>query len=425
MKSRTKVESNAIDIIRLIVDKSDKLLPDPTFGDKGISTDGCILLYKNSETDKAENFLREIKIQIKGRTDKTKSKTHLCQTKIKETVEVKDLENYSRFGGAVFFFVYFDKEFNDHSVYYSVLMLVKIKSYLSIAQRAHSKGVPITFDRLIEDGDTIFNICAQFYQEQKRQGFGDGQVLEHIVSWKDLKGETTLSATAVGVSNEMDFLRRIARGDIYFYTKIGDSNTYGYIPETGMRYPRDVRYPGRLQLLLGDDYAVVEEGCNGRTTIHDDPIDGWKNGRDHLKPCLNSHKQVDIVILMLGSNDLKATFHLTAEQIAEGAGELVDVIQSFTAEKQGFVPKIILVSPPEIGTGIRTSPFYGAFFEEAIAESKRFLEYYKAVADAKGCIFFNAAEHIYPSEVDSLHLTPEGHKVLAEKLSEIVKGISG
>ena len=177
-------------------------------------------------------------------------------------------------------------------------------------------------------------------------------------------------------------------------------------------------------MLLGDDYTVVEEGCNGRTTIHDDPVDGWKNGMDYLKPCLNSHKPVDIVIMMLGSNDLKATFQLTAEQIAEGAGELVDVIQSFTAEKQGFVPKIILVSPPEIGTGIRTSPFYGAFYENAITESKRFPECYKAVADARGCIFFNAAEYIYPSEVDSLHLTPEGHKVLAEKLSEIVMGTS-
>ena len=90
---------------------------------------------------------------------------------------------------------------------------------------------------------------------------------------------------------------------------------------------------------------------------------------------------------------------------------------------QGFVPKIILVSPPEIGKGIKTSPFFGAFYEDAIEESKRFPECYKAVAEAKGCIFFNAAAHIYPSEVDSLHLTPEGHKVLAEKLCAIVKEI--
>lgn len=203
----------------------------------------------------------------------------------------------------------------------------------------------------------------------------------------------------------------------------GDSNTFGYIPETGMRYPRDVRYPGKLQALLGDEYAVIEEGCNGRTTIHDDPIDGWKNGLDYLKPCLNSHKPVDIVILMLGSNDLKATFHLGAKEIADGVAVLVDVIKSFTEEKQGFIPKIILVSPPEIGKGIRTSPFYGAFFEEAVEESKKFPEYYRAVAEEYGCVFFNAAEYIYPSEVDSLHLTPEGHKVLAEKLYETVKNI--
>ncbi len=202
----------------------------------------------------------------------------------------------------------------------------------------------------------------------------------------------------------------------------GDSNTFGYVPETGMRYPRDVRYPGRLQMLLGDDFSVIEEGCNGRTTIHDDPVDGWKNGLDYLRPCLNSHKPVDIVILMLGSNDLKATFHLTAQEIADGAGVLVDVIREFTAEKQGFVPKIILVSPPEIGEGIKSSPFYGAFYEEAVAESKKFPECYRRVAEEKGCIFFDAAKVVKPSPVDSLHLTPEGHEMLAMGLYDVVKG---
>ena len=201
----------------------------------------------------------------------------------------------------------------------------------------------------------------------------------------------------------------------------GDSNTYGYDPRTGFRYGEDIRWTCRLAALLGDEYRIVEEGCNGRTTIHDDPIDGWKNGLDYLKPCLNSHKPVDIVILMLGSNDLKATFHLTAKEIADGAAVLVEVIRSFTKEKQGFIPRIILVSPPEIGKGIRTSPFYGAFYEEAVEESKKFPECYRAVADKYGCVFFNAADHIYPSETDSLHLTPEGHKVLAEKLCEVIR----
>ncbi len=203
----------------------------------------------------------------------------------------------------------------------------------------------------------------------------------------------------------------------------GDSNTYGYIPGSGGRYTRDVRYPGRLQMLLGDDYNVIEEGCSGRTTLYDDPIDGWKNGMDYLKPCIYSHRPIHIVILMLGSNDLKATFHLTAEQMAQSAGKLVDVIKSFTEEKQEFIPKIILVSPPEIGKNIRTSPFYGGFVEDAIEESKRFQKFYKIVAAEKGCIFFDAAKYIYTSDTDSLHLEPEGHEILADELYHVIKNI--
>ena len=203
----------------------------------------------------------------------------------------------------------------------------------------------------------------------------------------------------------------------------GDSNTYGYNPRTGLRYPEEIRWTGLLSSHLGNGYRVIEEGCNGRTTVHDDPIDGWKNGLDYLKPCLHSHKPVDIVIMMLGTNDLKSVFDLSAEQIAEGAGVLVDTIQKFTLEKYGYQPKIVLISPPEIGSGIRTSPFYGSFLEDAIDRSRQFPRYYKEVADRYGCVFFNAAEWIRPSEVDSLHLDPEAHRILAEKLSEVIKGM--
>ena len=173
-------------------------------------------------------------------------------------------------------------------------------------------------------------------------------------------------------------------------------------------------------MILGDEYNVIEEGCSGRTTLYDDPIDGWKNGMDYLLPCLYSHRPIDIMILMLGSNDLKLTFHLTAEQIAESAGKLVDAVKSFTAEKQEFVPKIILVSPPEIGKDIRTSAFYGAFDEGSIEESKRFPEFFRKIANQRDCIFFDAAKYIYPSEEDSLHLTPEGHITLAKELAKVV-----
>ncbi|MBQ9333845.1 MAG: SGNH/GDSL hydrolase family protein [Lachnospiraceae bacterium] len=203
----------------------------------------------------------------------------------------------------------------------------------------------------------------------------------------------------------------------------GDSNTYGYIPETGMRYPRNIRYPGVLQELLGSEYAVIEEGCNGRTTIYGDSNEEWKTGLDYLKPCLNSHKPIDVVVMMLGSNDLKTFFDLTAEKIAYGAGVLVDVIQSFMPEKQGYVPKILLISPPEIGPDIKSSPFYGEFDERSIEESKRFPELFRALAEEKGCLFLNAAEYISPSTFDSLHLTPESHRILAEKVAKVIKTI--
>lgn len=203
----------------------------------------------------------------------------------------------------------------------------------------------------------------------------------------------------------------------------GDSNTYGYDPRTGLRYPDGVRWTGLLARGLGDGYKVIEEGCNGRTTVFDDPFEGWKNGLDYLKPCLNSHKPVDIVILMLGSNDLKETFHASAADIAGGAELLVRTIKEFTEVKQGFVPEIILVSPPEIGLGIKESPFYGAFLENAIARSKEFPRYYREVAERQGCVFVNAAEAVRPSVIDSLHLDPEGHEALAERLIDCVRGL--
>lgn len=201
----------------------------------------------------------------------------------------------------------------------------------------------------------------------------------------------------------------------------GDSNTYGYNPADGFRYPEDIRWTGILQKMLGAEYKIIEEGCNGRTTIFDDPIEGWKNGRDYLKPCLNSHKPIDYIIMMLGSNDLKDTFHASAMDIAAGAGVLIKDIIDFTEVKQGYVPNIILVAPPEIGEGIAASPFYGRFYEDAIERSKEFPKFYKKIAEKYGCIFVDAASHIKPSAIDSLHISPEGHRKLAEVFYEVIK----
>jgi len=200
----------------------------------------------------------------------------------------------------------------------------------------------------------------------------------------------------------------------------GDSNTYGFNPENGLRYPSDVRWTGRLQRLLGEDYVVVEEGCNGRTTVFEDPMEGWKKGIDYLRPCLNTHKPVDIVILMLGTNDLKELFLANAEDVAGGVEQLIEIIQTFTVEKQGFAPKVILVSPPEIGEGVCDGAFSSSFGVRAVQESRKLAGYYKKVAEQYGCLFLNAAQHIRPSAADHVHLAPEGHEILAEMMNILI-----
>ncbi len=102
----------------------------------------------------------------------------------------------------------------------------------------------------------------------------------------------------------------------------GDSNTWGYDPATGGRFPRPQRWPSVLQRELGADFEVIAEGLNGRTTVHDDPIEPYRCGADALPPCLMSHAPVDLVILALGCNDLKKRFSVSAFDIAEGAGRL-------------------------------------------------------------------------------------------------------
>lgn len=201
----------------------------------------------------------------------------------------------------------------------------------------------------------------------------------------------------------------------------GDSNTFGYDPTNGLRYPRAIRWTGVLQKLLGENYQVISEGCNGRTTIYDDPLEGWKNGLDYLKPCLNSHKPLDWVVMMLGSNDLKTCFHASADDIAKGASILVDTIQTFTAEKQGFVPKILLLSPPEIGPAISESPFRFAFDESAITRSKAFAPAFQKIAEAQKCYYLNVANVATASTWDSLHLTPEAHQSLAEAVAQKIR----
>ncbi len=198
----------------------------------------------------------------------------------------------------------------------------------------------------------------------------------------------------------------------------GDSNTWGWNPTTEDRYPYDVRWPGVLQAELGKDYRVIEEGLNGRTTVWDDPIEEHKNGKTYLLPCLESHKPIDLVVLMLGSNDLKKRFSLTAYDIAEGAGRLVSMILMSQTGLQGKAPGLLLVAPPPIGD---LEKLGWEIFEGAQAKAKTLSAQFRRVSEQYGCALLDAAAFIEPSPVDGLHLEASEHHKLGQRVAQVIK----
>ncbi|MBV7435033.1 SGNH/GDSL hydrolase family protein [Cardiobacteriaceae bacterium TAE3-ERU3] len=199
----------------------------------------------------------------------------------------------------------------------------------------------------------------------------------------------------------------------------GDSNTHGMTPIADAlapvrgRYGRDVRWPGVVQKLLDDAVAIIEEGLPGRTTCVDDPIKGApKNGLTYLRPCLDSHFPIDIIVLMLGTNDLKAHFARSPEDITAGIETLLDGITEAQIGRDGKQPKILLVAPPPIlEIGAEESAFKGG------AEKSRHLAaLYAAIAERRGLAFFDAGSVIEVSTVDGIHFEPEAHQRLGEAL---------
>lgn len=186
----------------------------------------------------------------------------------------------------------------------------------------------------------------------------------------------------------------------------GDSNTWGKIssPE-GKRYPADVRWTGVLQSKLGEGYEVIEEGLGGRTTVLDDSVRGvGKNGKTYLTPCLDSHSPIDIVILALGTNDLKERFNQTPEDIGRNIEELIKIIQ-------GYTKKIILLSPPLVDETVAgvTDNYRGA--EE---KSELLAPVYQKVAEKNNLEFIDLSKITIPGKLDGYHLDPQSHKNIAE-----------
>ena len=202
---------------------------------------------------------------------------------------------------------------------------------------------------------------------------------------------------------------------------LGDSNTHGYCADPmdcadgGDRFNENERWPRVLEKLLGEDYLVLEEGLSGRTTVFADALHEGMPALDVAYPILMSHEPVDLLIIMLGTNDTKDRLGMNAACIALGMKRLVEKCQTIPCWGK-HAPNILVVCPPHIGEEL-TDPCMGS---GCIAKSRELASRYEPVVKALGCAFLDAEGIAEFNKVDLMHLTRKGHADLAKKLSEIV-----
>ena len=210
----------------------------------------------------------------------------------------------------------------------------------------------------------------------------------------------------------------------------GDSNTWGFMPDGQpyglpycVRFPFEKRWTGIVQGLLGEDYRIIEEGLNGRTTMWDDPAAPYRNGVKYLDACIETHAPLDLILIMLGTNDLKPRISGRAYDSAEGVGVLAEKIRRNPCGRERGVPQIMIVSPVAVGSHIAKSLFADEFGGmESHEESLKAPGYLAAKAKMQGCEFFDAAKYAKTGP-DAIHLDIESHKKLAKALAQKIKKI--
>lgn len=200
----------------------------------------------------------------------------------------------------------------------------------------------------------------------------------------------------------------------------GDSNTWGWNPHDKSRYSVDERWPGVMRQELGEGYYIIEEALNGRTTVWEDPIMGYRSGKEYLIPCLESHKPIDLVILMLGTNDLKKRNGLSPLDIARGVETLIKMIKKSDCGINAGEPKILVMCPPPVG---KLNADFSQIYEGAEEKSRRLSSHYKFMAELYGCFFLDTSGVIVSSDIDGIHIEKSEHEKLGKAVAGIVKDI--
>lgn len=212
----------------------------------------------------------------------------------------------------------------------------------------------------------------------------------------------------------------------------GDSNTYGFDPDTFGRFDENTRWTKVCQKLLGDEYEIIEEGMCGRTTCHScDEADiiatelleaPFINGLAHIPVCVLSHLPLDAICVKLGSNDLDVIPVQTPEMIAENAAKVLRKAKELAVSKYPAHPcKFVLMAPLESTEDALTGSFAESFTEEMIERAKHVAPAYEKKAEEEGFLYFNANRYAKCGRTDGTHLDAQNHAKLAEAAAEWIK----
>jgi lysophospholipase L1-like esterase len=201
----------------------------------------------------------------------------------------------------------------------------------------------------------------------------------------------------------------------------GDSLTFGKIPGPTKRYSSHERWTGLLQNLLGAQYEIIEEGLRGRTTDLNDPNSIGRNGLEYFQSSILSHLPLDLVIILLGTNDLKEKFNRNAHEIASvfiKYKEAISFAAKYLEEKE---PEILLLSPPLIDENHALAEWG---FKGGETKSKELCNEYQKIATEIHAHFLDLSSVIKPSNLDGIHLDKGENKKLAHIIhQEIIKFI--
>jgi len=209
----------------------------------------------------------------------------------------------------------------------------------------------------------------------------------------------------------------------------GDSNTWGFLPNeeepdpATTRYPWHIRWPGVLQSLMGEEYRVVENAINGRTTFFEAPVSGFRHGAAAIDYVMLANMPVDLITIMLGSNDVKEHFHASPYLIGKGLEAIIDKIRLGGYGPYGQSPEILIIAPASLPDSIVHTWLKREFDETSVEKSAKLAGIYEEIAQIKDCHFLNASDFVEVSDKDALHLDETAHAKLAAAVSQKIKNL--